>query len=148
MARVKQFFVPVVAIIAGIVALIMGFQMYQNSKVYLPTTAVITDIQEEWTGSGGTEGSNYDYHVFIRYTVDGTQYDNELGEYDATMDIGDKLDIVYNPENPNQTQKAGATSYLILWGIGVLFIVAGLFFIVKTIRDPESLIDNSMRDDI
>lgn len=160
MKRFKQFLVPIVAIIAGIGVIITGFMTYQNSKTYLPATATIVNIEEEWTGGGDTEGSNYTYHVFINFTVDGKEYNTELGEYNASMNEGDTIDIVYNPEDPTKVQTAGATTYIILFVIGILFEIAGIFFLIKLLRGeafdgyddeqnvPLITIDNTRRDDI
>lgn len=68
-------------------------------KTALSTTATITDIQRRRTGSKKHRKTSYT--VYIKYTVDDTEYENILGYYVKGMYEGQTVDILYDPANPS-----------------------------------------------
>ena len=95
------------------------------------TTGVITKIDIVY-GTGADD--NDEYHVFVKYSVDGTEYEEELGEYSAGMHEGDDVDLLYNPDNPRQLQKAGLTSIIIAFVFSGLSILVAVIMFLRFLR--------------
>ena len=125
--RLTNLIVSLICVVAAVVTVMIGVRMNNNRKTYLPTTGVITKIDIVY-GTGADD--NDEYHVFVKYSVDGTEYEEELGEYSAGMHEGDDVDLLYNPDNPRQLQKAGLTSIIIAFVFsGLSILVAAIMFL-------------------
>jgi len=129
-SRLGKLLTSIIVIAAGIMFIVMGIKTNQNRKAYQPVTGVISQI----VTTVGTSDNSDDHRVFVKYTVDGTEYEEELGEYSSSMREGNEIDLLYDPEYPKAIQKAGMTAILIQIGFGALAIVAGIAFLLKSIR--------------
>ena len=127
-SMVARFFIPagLIFMVVGIIILIINIK---NSN-YIETEAVVSKTelaQEAYTDEDG----NYvdaTYKVYVKYTVDGKEYETELGE-------GKKLTIYYNPSDPNQiTQSKSLILPLIMIIAGIASLVAGIISGVNAIK--------------
>ncbi len=116
---------------AGIFLIIMGFKNGRMQKTFIETTGVITRIERVERVGNDRE---YDYFTYVKYTVDGKEYESELGEYSASFKEGAELKIKYDPNDPNTIIAAGATSRVIMFAMGIVGILISLFAGFKTLR--------------
>lgn len=95
------------------------------SKEYTETTATIEDIQEYKVRRSGK--LRYEHDVIISYEANDSIYHTILGSYSASMSIGDKITISYNPEKPTETHQVGLEKIIwtILIVIGIILLVIG-----------------------
>jgi len=105
--------------IVGILFIIVGgFIIKSDSKfkeTAIKTTATITDIDTYYDTYNETH-----YTVSVEFEVDGIKYDGTLREYSVGMHIGGKIDIYYNPLNPNDFISSSDKF------LGILFVVMGM----------------------
>lgn len=92
---------------------IFGDRIPKEDRV--PASAVITGI-----------GSRYNNHVrkfnvFVRYTVDGLEFESRMGDYFYGMQVGDVVKIYYDRNHPFNIQLAGLT-YHQLWMLPVILM--------------------------
>lgn len=67
-------------------------------------TGVIADLEKE---SSGRPGDNVVYRLVVEYQVDGTTYTvKSYAAYGAlaTYEVGDSIDVIYNPNDPEIAQ--------------------------------------------
>lgn len=123
----RKFIIPSVALVMGVVVAVLSVGKLKKQGVYPGTTAVITRIEEDWDGEDTT------YHVFVRYTVAGREYESELDEYKASFTEGKEIPVQYNPDDPAEVLSASkGTTYLAV-GIGCVIGLAGLFLLVRSV---------------
>ena len=113
-----RFFIPV-----GIFLIIFGIAMFiinKNNQNYIKTAAIVskTELVEETHIDENGNSVDALYKVYVKYTVEGNQYEEELGEL-AGYKKGDKITIYYDPDNP---KKITQTKSLIL---PIAFIIGG-----------------------
>ena len=118
-SNVARFFIPagLILIIGGILVFIITLKT-QN---YIKVEAIVTNVdvrQEEVTDNDGTRYEDV-YDVSFKYTVDGKEYNNK---YDgiSKYNVGDKMTIYYNPNNPEEI--TGSKSII----IPIVMIIAGI----------------------
>ena len=121
MNKIIRIIIPIVAVVFGVAVIIGGARKLQSRRLYdASTTAVITGIEREWTGTDGDGFDQYEYHVYVDYEVDGKKYENmEYPGYDSSMKDGDRLEILYQSSDPENFAEKNVT------GNAVLFIAAG-----------------------
>ena len=83
-----------------IFVLVASYLLIDNINVknnWTETTSHIINIDKEKYRSDGK--TKYRYFAIVEYSVDGQSYSGRLNTYSKDMDIGDPVDIYYNPEN-------------------------------------------------
>ena len=129
MNKIFKLIFPIVAIIFGIIAIITGAHKMQSKRLYdASTTAVITGIEREWSGTDEDGFDQYDYHVYVDYEVDGKEYKQmEYPGYNSSMKNGDTLEIIYQSSNPeNFAEKNITGNALIIIAIGSVLTLGGI----------------------
>ena len=98
-----------VLLIAAIVAnsVISGSQ----HKDWPTTSAKIVKIEQEVTYDADHD-RHEENHVYVQYTVDGKDYDEELGYYEAGYEEGGDVEIRFDPANPRNIEAADISSML------------------------------------
>lgn len=136
-----RFFIPL-----GIILIAFGICMFiinTNNKNYIKIEAVVSKIEL-------IEESHYDandtyveatYNVYVKYNVDGKEYNEELGEF-STYKENDRITIYYNPDDPSQITQ---TKSLIL---PIAFIIGGCVSLVGGIISAANAIKryNKMKE--
>lgn len=130
--------------VVGILILGIYFQFKADDffKTAIKTTAIITDIKSDYTGSDTS------YYVYIDYTVDGTLYHSKYEEYYTGMSIGQEVEIYYNPDNPyeNKCKTSKYNGYIMILFITLWVLV--IFYIQKRAKaNDDNNDDNDNNDD-
>ena len=112
----KQLIGAVLGLLFGIVLLVLGFVQKNKQDNYTETTAEIVQIDIE-PGAGDESDT---YHVFVKYTVDGMEYKEELDESRSSYRVGDTVKIKYNPKDPSDLTASGR------WAMVICFIIGGI----------------------
>ncbi len=121
-----MFLIPasIMLIIFGIIALVISI----NNQNYIEVEATITNVSVSQEAYIDTDGNRVDetYKVTVRYMVDERNYNGEIDGV-SKYNIGDKMTIYYNPDNPNEITQ---TKSLIL---PILFIASGIVLFIGSI---------------
>ncbi len=130
---VKLYIAPLFCLVFGIIFLLVGINSVGKLNAYTAAKATITRVDESSHYDTVNETTEYEYRVFVEFTVDGKTYNAELGEYAPGYTEGKEIDIKYNPENPNDIISASTfTTYLPVI-IGVVALIIGIFFVIRTV---------------
>lgn len=91
------------------------------------TVAVITNItSHSQRGANGKRSTTHD--VYVRYEVDGQQYESELNTYFSSYHVGKQIDIYYRVADPSDIgTKSGDYMFLMFPAFGLLAIIVGVF---------------------
>lgn len=122
MNRLKQFILPLFAVVLGIIALVVGIRTNATKHLYDSTvTATVVDVQEDFVAATDeNETDHFEKTAYITYEVNGVKYENVQSPYnDENVEIGDKVDILYQSQNP---EKYAATNNATA---GIAFIIVG-----------------------
>jgi heme/copper-type cytochrome/quinol oxidase subunit 2 len=108
-------------------------------KIYKECEAIVTNVSVDYNRYNVGDLKT----VHIKYTVDGTEYSQELstntglsfGKVATNFDIGDITTIYYNPQNPSQiaTQESNKTGMFIAI-FGIVAFVFGTILLIIVIR--------------
>ena len=128
-----RFFIPL-----GIVLIVFGVIMFTINKEnqnYLKTEAVVskTELVQESYIDENNNTVEATYKVYVKYTVDGKEYDEELGELSG-YEKNQKITIYYDPKDPS---KITQTKSLIL---PIVIIIAGIVSFIGGIMSGLSAI--------
>ncbi len=130
----KKLIAVVLLVVGGVVFIIFGGISLKEIKHFTPVSAVVSHVEREWTPNGdGTDTE--EITIFVTYTVDGREYNEELQNTKTNLKQGDQITVLYNPEDP--TEVSGATKGIaaLQMGFGAVLILGGLgtlaAFIVK-----------------
>lgn len=80
------------------------------------TSAVVTDIDSY------LNGHLLSYEVFVRYTVDGMEFESTTDDYCYGMRTGGTVKIYYDQNHPFHVKVKGLPNHLALLLVGVLFL--------------------------
>ena len=65
--------------------------------------------------------------VYVKYSVDGKNYEEELGELSGSYKEGEKMTIYYNPENPSEiTQTTSLVLPIVMIVGGIAAFIGGI----------------------
>lgn len=130
--KVDSFVTNVISIIVGSCALLLGIVIgfftllsyKQDNKVknYLPIEAEIVAISDD----------EMDFYT-ISYEIDGKKYVND-DIFSIEGDVGDKIEILYNPNNPQEISWGDKKSNYMLIIITVFFSFLGLITIINNVK--------------
>jgi len=124
----RRYATPVVIIIMGIVLVVFGNVRKQRDSSYIKTEGVITAIESDYDFATETE----EHTVYVKYTVDGVEYNSTMGDFEASFKEGQTIKIAYNPANPSEILYQGGVSMGLIIGIGIAAIVVGAVLLVLT----------------
>lgn len=138
-----RFFIPL-----GIILIVFGviiFGINKENQNYIKTNAIVSRmdlVRESYIDENHNE-VEATYNVYVKYNVDGKEYEEELGELSGYKE-NQEITIYYNPDNPvkiTQTKSLVLPIVMILFGF-VSFvggIISGLNAIkrIKKMNDQE-----------
>ena len=125
-------------LIAGIIFVGLGIFLYTHAehlkKVCIANTqATIVDFDQEIDD----ESNNISYFPIIEYEVNGKKYNRRHTTADTTRkySVGQKVSILYNPENPDEYYFEGDKSdnivaYICI-GVGGIVTILGIYTLFK-----------------
>ena len=133
-SKTARFLIPL-----GIILIIMSILLFvigNHNKNYIKIESTVSKVElvkEETTDSeGNTEEAIYD--IYVKYTVDGKEYDTELGEMPERK-VGDKITIVYNPDNPSEiSQPSSIILNICLLVGGIVSLVGGIISSINAVK--------------
>ena len=132
------FFLPL-----GLILIVVGgFMLHvaNTRQSYPQAVAVVsrTELDEE-AHYEGNEWKNATYRIFVKYSVDGTEYEEELGVF-PEMNIGATMRIDYNPSDPTDiSQPVAPWMPIAFFGGGAAALVAAGVSIVRTRKKNQRL---------
>ena len=97
-----------------------------------------SELYEEAHYEGDTR-HDATYTVFVRYAVDGVEYEEEYGVFPA-MQEGQAITINYNPDDPRDIGQPN--SMLLPYGViaaGVLALAGGVYSIIRVNRKNRAM---------
>lgn len=138
-----RFFIPL-----GIILIVFGviiFGINKENQNYIKTNAIVSRmdlVSESYIDENHNE-VEATYNVYVKYNVDGKEYEEELGELSGYKE-NQEITIYYNPDDPvkiTQTKSLVLPIVMILFGF-VSFvggIISGLNAIkkIKKMSDQE-----------
>ena len=137
-AGTARFFIPL-----GIILLIVCVFQYltiERSKDFIETESVVTKtelVQDEYY-----DGENHHdaiYKIFVKYTVDGKEYEVEYSEL-PNIKVGDKIKIAYNPADPTDIVQASSMLWVAVFGLGgIASLIFSAYSIVKVVKKNKKL---------
>ena len=91
----------ILAIVIGLA--LCGLGIYLNffqTKGFAVTAAEIEEIEETYTGTDADGHDEYRYDVTVSYSVNGTSYRGKLDTYSSNYEVGKRVRIYYDPQDP------------------------------------------------
>ena len=138
-----RFFIPL-----GIILIVFGviiFGINKENQNYIKTNAIVSrmDLVRESYIDENHNVVEATYNVYVKYNVDGKEYEEELGELSGYKE-NQEITIYYNPDDPvkiTQTKSLVLPIVMILFGF-ISFvggIISGLNAIkrIKKMNDQE-----------
>ena len=133
-----RFFIPIglILIIFGIVVFIIN----NKNQNYIQVDAVVSKTELVEEAHTDEEGNTVDatYKVYVKYTVNDTEYEEELGEISGYKE-NDKITIYYNPDNPKQITQT--KSYI----LPIIIIIGGCVSLVGGIISAKNAINRAKK---
>lgn len=111
-----------IIIIAALIFIFSIIGIFAPKTQMLETKGTIVNIEERMNASNG-----YDHIVHIDYSANGKEYKNvEFGNYDSTMEVDDKVTVLYDPKNPEhiEAKESDAIIYILAATSGILLFVS------------------------
>lgn len=92
-------------------------------KEYKPVIAKIENIEKHTERRQGE--TKVHHYVTVSYEVDGVYYKNPINEYSSSMEIGESINLMYNPADPNEVRSTEIERVLaiILMAVGVFLLI-------------------------
>lgn len=138
-SQVARFFIP-----AGLILIIFGivvFVITLNNHDYIKIEATVTDVREEQETNTDADGTSTTtiYNITVNYTVDGKEYAGNLDNV-SKQKVGDKIDIYYNPEDPNQiTQTKSLILPIVIIVAGIASLTGGIISAVNAVKRHKKM---------
>lgn len=95
MKRYVHPYAPLIIALVGLFFLGMGFFRMDRMNRFPATEAVITDIEAYYDTD-----DTLDHDVTVSLTVDGKTYEGKLDHYKDSFEIGNRIEVRYDPKDP------------------------------------------------
>ena len=134
-----RFFIP-----AGLILIIFGivvFVISLNNQNYVKIEATVTNVEETQETNVDDDGTNTTtvYNATVNYTVGGKEYTQTLDNV-SKCKIGDKMDIYYNPKDPNQiTQSKSLILPIVIIVAGIASLTGGIISAVNAVKRHKKM---------
>ena len=130
MKKIISLLAGIACIVIGIFILISHFKAQKTQTAETTATIIRVDSEVE-TDTDGLDTRNY--YPVIEYTVNNQRYETRLPDSGTTDSSaykeGEKVEIKYNPEKPNEISKKGSKGGLIG---GAFFIIIGIVALISS----------------
>ena len=133
-SALARFLIP-----AGIIFIVVGiifFFAINNSQNYVETTSTISNVTLVEDAYTDTDGNRVEatYDIEVKYVVDGQEYKSTLPGM-GKRNIGEKMKIYYNPDDPSQITQS--KSFI----IPIVMVVGGIASLVGGIISAKNAIN-------
>ena len=138
-SQTARFFIP-----AGLILIIFGivvFVITLNNQKFIKIEATITNVEETQETNVDDDGTNTTtvYNATVNYIVDGKEYTQTLDNV-SKCKVGDKMDIYYNPKDPNQiTQTKSLILPIVIIVAGIASLVGGIISAVNAVKRHKKM---------
>ncbi len=109
---------------------IFAYKVANGTKKHINVEAVISRIETPIN-------SDDDHHVtYVKYQVNGIEYENKLGYYSSNFSVGDHLTIYYFEGNPNKIGYAKGNNIILIvfCSLGGAFFLGGVITLAVSIN--------------
>lgn len=133
-SQTARFFIP-----AGLLLIIFGivvFVITLNNQNYVKIEATVANVEETQETNVDDDGTNTTtvYNATVNYTVGGKEYTQTLDNV-SKCKIGDKMDIYYNPKDPNQiTQSKSLILPIVIIVAGITSLTGGIISAINAVK--------------
>ena len=116
-------------LVSGLIMFVVGILICIETFDYsdkIETTGVISQIIP-YTDSDGDKS----YHVYIKYYVNGDEYNSEFGGYSSSYYVGKEIKIYYDKNNVDEIgDKSLDLLFLMFPGFGLSFMGVGVILLI------------------
>ena len=138
-SQTARFFIP-----AGLILIIFGtvvFAITLNNQNYVKIEATVANVEEtqETNVDDGETNITTIYNATVNYTVDGKEYTQTLDNV-SKCKVGDKMDIYYNPKDPNQiTQTKSIILPIVIIVAGITSLTGGIISAINAVKRHKNM---------
>ena len=138
-SQTARFFIP-----AGLILIIFGivvFVITLNNQNYVKIKATVANVEEtqETNVDDGETNITTIYNATVNYTVDGKEYTQTLDNV-SKCKVGDKMDIYYNPKDPNQiTQTKSIILPIVIIAAGITSLTGGIISAINAVKRHKNM---------
>ena len=138
-SQTARFFIP-----AGLILIIFGivvFVITLNNQNYVKIEATVTNVEEtqETNVDDGETNITTIYNATVNYIVDGKEYTQTLDNV-SKCKVGDKMDIYYNPKDPNQiTQTKSIILPIVIIVAGITSLTGGIISAINAVKRHKKM---------
>lgn len=138
-SQTARFFIP-----AGLILIIFGivvFVITLNNQNYVKIKATVANVEEtqETNVDDGETNITTIYNATVNYTVDGKEYTQTLDNV-SKCKVGDKMDIYYNPKDPNQiTQTKSIILPIVIIVAGITSLTGGIISAINAVKRHKNM---------
>ncbi|MBR2811989.1 MAG: DUF3592 domain-containing protein [Solobacterium sp.] len=108
-----------------------GYTAFFETRGFEKTTAVITRIDETFTGYDDDNNPEYSYDVYVDYTVDGKEYSGMSDYYSGSYEEGKEITIYYNPADPTEIHGDAKNFGIYMMIIGPVVSIVALILLLR-----------------
>ena len=113
----------------GIYFVVMQFSEYSGKK---ETTAIITRVSKKYSNDINNDVS---YKIFVKYEIDGKEYQSSFGGYVIGFKPGKKVKIYYDPKNPEKIGNKSIDNMVLMFPvIGLITFIVGCSLLYKNLE--------------
>ena len=140
-SQTARFFIP-----AGLILIIFGivvFVITLNNQNYVKIKATVANVEEtqETNVDDGETNITTIYNATVNYIVDGKEYTQTLDNV-SKCKVGDKMDIYYNPKDPNQiTQTKSIILPIVIIVAGITSLTGGIISAINAVKRHKKMKD-------
>lgn len=134
-----RFFIPL-----GIILIVFGIVMFSINKKnqnYIKIESIVSNVKLIEDEHIDVDGNRTDatYDVSVKYTVDGKEYVSSLYNV-SKYNIGDKINIYYNPEDPSKITQTKSLLFPLAFIItGIASLVGGIISIINFVKKQRKM---------
>jgi len=118
-------------LVVGVIMIGLGVYFgFIRADGYVKTTGVIVSLEEVYNPTENDIDA-VSYQPTVRFTVDGTEYQVEVGTYVEKDKLGQEMKIKYDPADPTKVEadQPGFAIYLLV--VGGILVAVSIFIFVK-----------------
>ena len=121
------------AVLFGLIFIVVSAAGMRQADTFLPTKGVIRSMERTYIATDSIDTDTWE--VLVEYTVDGEDYVSDLGQKKNDFAVGQEIDILYNPNNPEAIVLPGKALWFIFMIAGAAVAIVASALLVKDIRD-------------
>lgn len=135
-----RFLLPV-----GLILMIFSIFVFiavNNTKDFIKTEAEVSKIELFEPAFMETDGTLHEatYTIYVKYVVNEINYESEFGIFLEGYNIGDKVTICYNANNPNEISQPNSVLLpIILLTAGIGTFICGIISIIIAVKKHKIL---------